>query len=61
MLYKFNLFIFFISILNKIEIKNKFKRISIILYTHQQMDLNQRKLNKSEWDSIEVPVSKSEK
>jgi hypothetical protein len=24
------------------------------------MDLNQRKLNKSEWDSIEVPVSKSE-
>ena len=25
------------------------------------MDLNQRKLNKSEWDSIEVPVSKSEK
>jgi hypothetical protein len=25
------------------------------------MDLNQRKLNKSEWDSIEIPVSKSEK
>jgi hypothetical protein len=25
------------------------------------MDLNQRKLNKSEWDSIEVPVSKPEK
>jgi hypothetical protein len=25
------------------------------------MDLNQRKLNKSEWDSIEVPVSESEK
>lgn len=24
------------------------------------MDLNQRKLNKSEWDSVEVPVSKSE-
>ena len=24
------------------------------------MDLNQRKLNKSEWDSIEVPVCKSE-
>jgi hypothetical protein len=24
------------------------------------MDLNQRKLNKSEWDSIEVPVSKTE-
>ena len=24
------------------------------------MDLKQRKLNKSEWDSIEVPVSKSE-
>ena len=41
--------------------KNKFKRINIILHTHQQMDLNQRKLNKSEWDSIEIPVSKSEK
>jgi len=25
------------------------------------MDLNQRKLNKSEWDSIEIPVSTSEK
>ena len=25
------------------------------------MDLQQRKLNKSEWDSIEIPVSKSEK
>ena len=25
------------------------------------MDLNQRKLNKSEWDSIEIPVSKPEK
>ena len=25
------------------------------------MDLNQRKLNKSEWDSIEVPVSEAEK
>ena len=25
------------------------------------MDLNQRKLNKSEWDSIEIPVSESEK
>ena len=24
------------------------------------MDLRQRKLNKSEWDSIEIPVSKSE-
>ena len=24
------------------------------------MDLNQRKLNKSEWDTIEVPVSKDE-
>ena len=24
------------------------------------MDLKQRKLNKSEWDSIEIPVSKSE-
>ena len=24
------------------------------------MDLNQRKLNKSEWESIEIPVSKSE-
>ena len=24
------------------------------------MDLNQRKLTKSEWESIEVPVSKSE-
>ena len=24
------------------------------------MDLTQRKLNKSEWDSIEVPVSQSE-
>jgi hypothetical protein len=24
------------------------------------MDLSQRKLNKSEWDSIEIPVSKSE-
>ena len=24
------------------------------------MDLNQRKLNKSEWDSIEIPVSKAE-
>ena len=25
------------------------------------MDLNQRKLNKSEWDSIEIPASQSEK
>ena len=24
------------------------------------MDLTQRKLNKSEWDSIEIPVSQSE-
>ena len=24
------------------------------------MDLNQRKLNKTEWNSVEVPVSKSE-
>ena len=24
------------------------------------MDLKQRKLNKSEWESIEIPVSKSE-
>ena len=24
------------------------------------MDLNQRKLNKSEWETIEVPVSKDE-
>ncbi len=27
---------------------------------NQKMDLNQRKLNRSEWNSIEVPVSKSE-
>ena len=25
------------------------------------MDLNQRKLNKSEWESIEVPVTEDEK
>ena len=25
------------------------------------MDLNQRKLSKSEWESIEVPVSQQEK
>ena len=24
------------------------------------MDLNQRKLNKSEWNSVEIPVSKAE-
>ena len=24
------------------------------------MDLNQRKLNKSEWDTIEIPVSQNE-
>ena len=25
------------------------------------MDLNQRKLTKSEWDSIEIPISENEK
>ena len=32
----------------------------ILYYINLIMDLNQRKLNKSEWDSIEVPVSESE-
>ena len=37
------------------------KEMSTLLNTYNhKMDLNQRKLNKSEWESIEVPVSKSE-
>ena len=33
---------------------------TIIKYLTTKMDLKQRKLNRSEWNSIEVPVSKSE-
>jgi hypothetical protein len=35
--------------------------MTILIDTQPKMDLNQRKLNKSEWESIEIPVSSSEK
>ena len=35
--------------------------LKIIILNKATMDLTQRKLNKSEWDSIEIPVSESEK
>ena len=47
--------------LKKIDI-NKTYKVKDILLTNQpiKMDLKQRKLNKSEWDSIEVPISTAE-
>jgi hypothetical protein len=45
----------------KIDIKNPYKDKSILLSIQtSKMDLKQRKLNKSEWDSIEISVSQSE-
>ena len=40
--------------------KNKYKDKNIVNLLYYKMDLNQRKLNKSEWESIEIPVSKTE-
>jgi hypothetical protein len=57
------LYLFIISILfnKKIELLNRYKEIGIITSNSPiKMDLKQRKLNKSEWESIEIPVSKSE-
>jgi hypothetical protein len=46
---------------DKIDYKNNIKDNSIIIITTTfKMDLKQRKLNRSEWNSIEIPVSKSE-
>ena len=49
----------FISILKKNDIKNKYKDNTTYSNNHT-MDLQQRKLNKSEWDSIEIAVSHDE-
>jgi hypothetical protein len=51
---------YLVSILKKIEFLNQFKEYRILLIQNPTMDLKQRKLNRSEWESIEVPVSKSE-
>ena len=57
----FNYLYYFKSIFKKIDYKNIFKDVYIIISNlHLKMDLKQRKLNKSEWNSIEVSVSKQE-
>jgi len=45
---------------NIIKLNRKYKIIAI-LYFSNEMDLTQVKLTRTEWDSIEVPVSESEK
>ena len=56
------MFILHSILLNKkIDIKNLYKDKDILLSIQtSKMDLKQRKLNKSEWESIEVSVSDSE-
>jgi len=47
--------------MEKIDFKNMLKGLNTKYYIQPNMDLKQRKLTKSEWESIEVPVSSDEK